>query len=812
MSLCRYTDDDDERFWDAVDSLDDEHPTAAAAAGSPNHAYEHADDCISLPHGFVRRDILHRCNLHLKYMKNRPPFDGTCAEHDVEFNADLLKISMTNDQYWDLMLLLDWLAAYDELRISVALEKLVCCELSDDMLPPNRMCGFRKRYSDREPCCNFAMYASLPTLALNDSAAQDSDSVCEYRCGVHIDQTTSSHLQHCQPFALFEKQDFTSFVAEDDTLQGPSKPIPMFDTTEERTAFMMANAIFQLCFSDKSTSSASASSSLATGASGGSALHLAQSSSATISSASPSIGSPSASDDAIHLEQNAAHEASSMQPMLQSNPDDCSLNGDPIFDPVLRHAQTELRAFMEHLGVQYCLNSDCDVYGRPKPATHPLLSSYAAAYLTDIVRCCCLNKKKESSFAKSMQGAQRGKSFFGLVAHNLLEKCKEWLKHTTPQKGWLAYFTSWGKTDLMSPSKVASGSIASSRPASSTMMDDAHSISGVLGMPADLHDPEEEGDTQHGTSVDGSSAWAQQLCFKAEILRIEIHLLVQASEHSLASNPQELSPNLPNSHYPKSIALKFCGPGGQQPAFSLVHYSIQLDDELSDSASVSSSGRTRVTAGSGDSHRYNARNVESRTCILIAEIETSDVSRNLFSMYSLDRSASSSQQSESSNSSQTPLHNCPWSETFVPSHFEERNPGECFLYIDQVQFRAHSAVDLQEAPKLYLSINPRLIVLSPVDLVVLSEFFGQPLSVVFNYERKMAIKSSQRTSPPTLEEPTNIVSKNLAKLDVSIKLKAPRIIIPCKNPSLENSSWCVLVIDMASITLNSRYFLFFVLL
>jgi hypothetical protein len=40
----------------------------------------------------------------------------------------------------------------------------------------------------------------------------------------------------------------------------------MFDTTEERTAFMMANAIFQLCLSDKSTSSASASSSLATGA------------------------------------------------------------------------------------------------------------------------------------------------------------------------------------------------------------------------------------------------------------------------------------------------------------------------------------------------------------------------------------------------------------------------------------------------------------------------------------------------------------------------------------------------------------------
>ncbi len=104
--------------------------------------------------------------------------------------------------------------------------------------------------------------------------------------------------------------------------------------------------------------------------------------------------------------------------MSQSNPDDCSLNGDPIFETVLR-------AFMEHLGVKYCLNSDCDVYWRPKPATHPQLSSCAAAYLTDIVRCCCLNKKKDSSFVKSMQGAQRGKSLFGIVAHNVLEECKE---------------------------------------------------------------------------------------------------------------------------------------------------------------------------------------------------------------------------------------------------------------------------------------------------------------------------------------------------------------------------------------------------
>jgi hypothetical protein len=118
---------------------------------------------------------------------------------------------------------------------------------------------------------------------------------------------------------------------------------------------------------------------------------------------------------------------------------------------------------------------------------------------------------------------------------------------------------------------------------------------------------------------------------------------------------------------------------------------------------------------------------------------------------------------------------------------------------------------MQEAPKLCLSINPRLIVLSPVDLVVLSEFFAQPSGVVFNYERKMAIKTRLRdesaaASPPTLEEPTNIVSKNLAKLDISIVFKSPRIIIPCQKPSSDNCSRCVLVIDMASIALNSRCF------
>jgi hypothetical protein len=106
------------------------------------------------------------------------------------------------------MLSLDWIAAFDELRVSVALERLVCCELTDDVLPPRRMCGFRKCYADREPCGNFAMYCSLPASAMHShvGADQDADSVCEYRCGVHIDQTTSNHLNHCQPYALFENQ------------------------------------------------------------------------------------------------------------------------------------------------------------------------------------------------------------------------------------------------------------------------------------------------------------------------------------------------------------------------------------------------------------------------------------------------------------------------------------------------------------------------------------------------------------------------------------------------------------------------------
>lgn len=697
--------------------------------------------------------------------------------------------------------MLDWLAAYDELRVSVALEKLVCCELTNDMVPPNRVCGFRKRYSDREPCCNFAMYASAPTHALKLSAAEDSDVSCEYRCGVHIDQTTSNQSNQCQPFALFEKQDFTSFIAEDDTLHGPSEPIPMIDTTEERTALVMANAIFELCFSENGNSSAVSS------ANSSSANSVQSASMMTVSNAAASSNdlSSSASDDASCHEEHVASDAVSSQPAPQSARDDASV------EPATRHAQTELRAFMEHLGVQYCLNSDCDIYGRPKPATHPLLSSHASAYLSDIVRCCCLNKKKESVYSKSMAGAQRGKSFFGLVAHNLLEMSKEWLKHTIPQKGWLAYFTTWGKTDLMSPSKVApSGSV--SRSASSTAADEPTLTSIALGMPADLHDPEDDiTEAQHGASIDGlgSGAWSQQFCFKADILRIEIHILVQGSGQSSASAPQDLSTNLQNATNPKSLALIFCGSGHDQPAFSLVHYAMQLGDESSDSASASSSGRTRATAGSSDSHRYNSRNVESRTCILIAEIETDDVSQNLLSIYSLERHAHSSQRSESSSASQSPWHQCPWSEHFIPSHFEERNPSECFLFIDQVQFRANSSVDMQELPKLCLSINPRLIVLSPVDLVILSEFFAQPPSVVFNYERKMAIKSRLRNetaaaSPPTLEEPTNVVSKNLAKLDISIKFKSPRIIIPCTNPSLENSSRCVLVIDMESITLNSR--------
>ncbi len=103
----------------------------------------------------------------------------------MEFNADVLKISMTNDQYWDLMLLLDWLAAYDELRVSVALEKLVCCELSDEMLPPYRLCGFRKHFSDREPCGNFAMYSSLRSAANLGDHPESAGDYCEYRCEVH---------------------------------------------------------------------------------------------------------------------------------------------------------------------------------------------------------------------------------------------------------------------------------------------------------------------------------------------------------------------------------------------------------------------------------------------------------------------------------------------------------------------------------------------------------------------------------------------------------------------------------------------------
>jgi hypothetical protein len=732
------------------------------------------------------RDVLHRCNIHLKYIKHRPPFDAGTAEHLMEFNADVLKISMTNDQYWDLMLLLDWLAAYDELRVSVALEKLVCCELSDELLPPNRLCGFRKHFSDREPCGNFAMYSSLRSAANSSDHPECAGDYCEYRCGVHIDQTSSCHLNQCQPCALFEKQDFTSFIAEDDTLHGPSKPIQMADFTEEPTAIMIADAIFKLCFSDNGNNVSTLGSSLP---SGGSLVpdHVSS------SFPSPSTAESSVNPEAAYDEPRPAQHA----PALAS--DD--------FYRVPRHAQAELRAFMEHLGVQYCLNSDCDVYGRPKPATHPLLSSYAIAYLSDIVRCCCLNKATECVVSKSMRGAQRGKPFFGLIAHNVLEKFKEVLKHAPPQKGWLTYFTSWGKTELMSPSKASSS--GSSRMAGGVAAEDVVPLAAISGMPPDLNDPEDErADIQHGMSVDGLgyAAWSQQFCFKADILRIEIHLLVHASDNNSSSSP---SNDHATTSHPKTLALIFRGPAVEQPAFSLVHYAMQLSDDLSDMASVSSSGRTRLTLGSNDSHRYNSRNVESRTCIMIAEIETSDVSQALMDIYSLERPSEMSQRSSSSNASQSPWHQCPWSENFVPSHFEERNPTECFLFIDQVHFRGQNTADIQESPKLFLSINPRLIVLTPIDLVALSEFFAQPSSVVFNYERKMAIKSRLRegtaaASPPTLEEPTNVVSKNLAKLDISIKLKSPRILIPCQKSTMENISRCVLVIDMASLTINSR--------
>jgi hypothetical protein len=797
-AFVRYTDDDDEKFWDAVDSLDELDPAAAATETFANHSCVHSYFATLQHIHQVYRDVLHRCNLHLKYVKHRPPFDGSNSEHAVEFNADVLKISMSNDQYWDLMLLLDWFAAFDELRISVALERLVCCDLTDEMLPPNRMCGFRKRYADREPCGNFAMYSSLPANAmlLGGEFDRDAENSCEYRCGVHIDQTTSSLLNNCQPYALFEKQDFTSFVAEDDAQHGPSKPIPMTDFTEECTAVMMANAIFQLCFSEINNMSIADTSSSA-------AVQAAVVSASSVSSSAPSLSI----DDHATDEQGASDQDLLSRDVPDTQPSAPS-NGS---EHVLRHAKTELRAFMEHLGVQYCLNSECAIYGRPKPATHPLLSSYASAYLSDIVRSCCLNKKRENVSLKSIKGAQRGKPFFGLVAHNLLEKCKEWLKNTTPQKGWLAYFTSWGKTELMSPSKVPSAA-DSSRPKGSLADGDSGALSGITAMPADLNDPEDdrsEGIDVAGTGAFDGGAWSQQFCFKADILRIELHLLVLASEQCPAVASHDPSPHAPSASQPKSLALIFCGPREDQPAFSLVHYVMQLGDELSDAASVSSSGRTRLTSGSGDGHRYCASNVESRTCILIAEIETSDVSQNLLNIYSLDRASAMSQRSGSSDTGQSSWHQCPWAQNFVPPHFEERNPGDCFLYIDQVQFRGQNTADVQEAPKLCLSINPRLVVLSPVDLVVLSEFFAQPSSVVFNYERKMAIKTRLRegtaaASPPTLEEPANIVSKNLVKLDVSIKFKSPRIIIPCKIPSSGNSSRCVLVIDMASLTLNSR--------
>ena len=754
------------------------------------------------------RDVLHQCRLRLKYVKHRPPFDGNTAEHAMEFNADVLKISMANDQYWDLMLLLDWLAAYDEMRVCVALDKLVCCELNDDMLPPKRMCGFRQRWSDlREPCGNFAMYS----VHANSQTEQDMGSLCEYRCGVHIDQTGCNHSDHSHPWALFEKQDFTSFVVEDDPQQGPTKPIPMMDVTEEPTASMIANAIFQLCFCERNGA-------LAATPTAGAAVPSTTVSATTNASVASSLSQSTGGDTSVAPDVNATDE--DVQP--QETPHPVSGVTNHHLEPVPHHAHAELRAFMEHLGVQYCLNSDCDIYGRPRPATHPLLSSHANAYFSDIVRCCCLSKKKEIASSVSLRGAQRGRRFFGSVARTLLELCKEGLKTTAYSKGWIAYFTSWGKTQSIIPPKGPAAATFSSPRTGGGGLAAEDSVSGHAGMPADLDDPDgDRTDNHNGAGGYGysSCAGSQQFCFKADIMRIELHLLVHASEPSqatLAHDAASLLPGNTASPQPKSLALilsgALCGAHGvpSQPAFSLAHYSMQLSDELSDSGSVSSSGRTRTTMGSGDSHRYSPRSVEARTCILIAEIEMSEVSRSLFDIYSLERPSGMSQRSDSSNASQSQWNQCPWAENFVPPHFEERNPGECFLCIDQVQFRGHSTFEVQEAPKLSLTINPRLIVLSPVDLVVLSEFFAQPSNVVFNYERKMALKTrlregSDAASPPTLEEPANVVSKNLVKLDMSIKLKSPRIIIPCQTPSIDRSSCCALVVDMASLTLISRY-------
>jgi hypothetical protein len=114
-------------------------------------------------------------------------------------------------------------------------------------------------------------------------------------------------------------------------------------------------------------------------------------------------------------------------------------------------------------------------------------------------------------------------------------------------------------------------------------------------MPADLDDPDgDRTDNRNGAGGYGygSCAGSQQFCFKADIMLIELHLMVHASEPSqptLAHDAPTLFPGNTASPQPKPLALilsgALCGAKGvpSQPAFSLAHYSMQLSDELSDS-------------------------------------------------------------------------------------------------------------------------------------------------------------------------------------------------------------------------------------
>ena len=442
----------------------------------------------------------------------------------------------------------------------------------------------------REPCGNFAMYSSIPRRTERAAGGADAvaDDVCEYRCGVHIDQTGCNNLDQCHPWALFEKQDFTSFIAEEDPLQGPTVPIPMTDITEERTAVMMANAIFQLCFSAGGSTAATPTPAVAVPSTPIPAPN---------SSASASIHVPHSvgSDSCIAPDTSTSNEDAQPSETPHHSTRDATDHREPVSlsahatpkevtSPLLqapRHAPAELRAFMEHVVVQYCLNSDCDIHGRPRPATHPLLTRQSIAYFSDIVRCCCLSKRKDSACLRSLRGAQRGKRFFGSVARVLLDQCKEWLKNTPFTKGWISYFTSWGKSQNMPAKSLAAPAFSAASP---RMVGGGHaaedSAASLAEMPADLDDPEgDRTDVHNGAGGDGvgGCAGSQQFCFKADIMRIELHLFVWSSEQSPAAFTHDAASSIAGNpsatSQPKSLALKFCGPqdAPSQPAFSLVH-------------------------------------------------------------------------------------------------------------------------------------------------------------------------------------------------------------------------------------------------